>query len=261
MRRKLLPVTLLAVSLFLALGSVAFAQDKTLYWQQYNVDIAIQQNGDFRVRETQELVFTSGTFSGGERDIDLTRLNDISDVTVSEANGQVYQVYTQSDSGDPDTYNVSQQDGQLAISYNFPPSQNTRRTIVIAYTVSGALRYYPQNGVDQLDWKAVTVPDGLHVESSTITLHAPPGATFTNYNINGASGQANFQKGQTVATIAVDGPLNAGDDVEAVAEWPHGIVAGSAQPWQQQVDAAAAQRRRSSSGRRFSRWGSADWAC
>ena len=238
MRRKLFPVMLLVVVTFLVLGSTALAQDKTLYWQRYDVDIAIQKSGDLRVQETQELVFTSGTFKYGEDDIDLSDLSGITDVGVSEQGGPTY---TESDSGAQYTYSLSQDNGQLAIRYNFPPSQDSRRTIVLAYTVSGALRYYPQNGVDQLDWKAIEVPDGLHVESSTITLHAPPGATFTNYTINGASGQANFQKGQTDATIVVDGPLNAGADVEAVAEWPHGIVAGSAQPWQQQVDAAAGQ--------------------
>ncbi len=213
---------------------------KAVFWQRYDVDIAIEKSGDFRVRETQGLVFTGGLFSWGEQNIDLVRLSDITGITVREENGPVY---TQSSGGAPFTFSVSTQYdtsrgvNQRAIRYHFPPSENMLRTIIIAYTVSGALRYYPQNGVDQLYWKAIGVSNGQRVQSSTITLHAPPGATFTNYGIYGASRRATFRKGQTSATIVVNGPLNAGADVEAVAEWPHGIVGGSAQPWQQAIDA------------------------
>ena len=68
------------------------------------------------------------------------------------------------------------------------------------------------------------------MQDSTITLHAPEGATFTNYGINGAQGTASFQQGQHDATIKVHGPMSAGDEVEVVAEWPHGIVAGQPNP-------------------------------
>ena len=45
----------------------ALAQDKRLYWENYDVDIAIQQDGCFRVVESQELTFTVGTFRYGIR--------------------------------------------------------------------------------------------------------------------------------------------------------------------------------------------------
>ena len=90
MQRRALAILLLVLVLGLAFGNVALAQSKSLYWQRYDVDIAIQTNGDFRVTETQELVFTSGTFHFGQREINLNRLNNISDVTVKEANGPRY---------------------------------------------------------------------------------------------------------------------------------------------------------------------------
>ena len=82
MRRKWFSVLFLMLALTLAFASVAQAQDKTLYWQRYDVDITVQKNGDLRVIETQELVFTSGTFRYGQREIALNRLSSISDVTV-----------------------------------------------------------------------------------------------------------------------------------------------------------------------------------
>jgi hypothetical protein len=65
MKSKLLSVLLLSLVLTLAARTAALARNKTLYRQRSDVDITILTNGDFGVRETQELVFTGGTFSWG----------------------------------------------------------------------------------------------------------------------------------------------------------------------------------------------------
>ncbi len=239
MRYKWLNSVLLVLALVLALAGVAQAQDKTLYWQRYDVDITVQKNGDMRVIETQELVFTSGAFRYGQREIALNRLSNISDVTVGELGGQQYAL---ANTDAPYTYRTFQEGGYLKVRYNFPPSTDTRRTIVIGYTVSGSLRYYPDNGVDQLYWKAIPSGNPFPTQTSVITLHVPDGATFTNYGLYGAQGAATFQPGQRDATIQVKGRINAGQEVEVVAEWQHGIVAGAPQPWQQQLDQEAEQK-------------------
>ncbi len=104
------------------------------------MDITVLQSGDLRVVETQELVFTSGTFRYGQREIALERLSGIRDVTVGELGGRQYRL-AQTDA--EYTYRTFQEGGYLKVRYNFPASTDMRRTIVIAYTVSGALRYYP----------------------------------------------------------------------------------------------------------------------
>ena len=189
MRRKWFSVLFLMLALTLAFASVAQAQDKTLYWQRYDVDITVQKNGDLRVIETQELVFTSGTFRYGQREIALNRLSSISDVTVGELGGPQY---TLANTDAPYTYRTFQESGYLKVRYNFPPSTDTRRTIVIGYTVSGALRYYPDKGVDQLYWKAIPSGNPFPTQTSVITLHVPDAATFTNYGLYGAEGVATF---------------------------------------------------------------------
>ena len=137
----------LLILLVLAAAPVALAQDKTLYWQRYDVDLTVLQSGDFRVVETQELVFTSGTFRFGQREILINRFSDITDITVREENGPEYEY---SDSDAPYTYRYYQDGSYVKVRYNFPPSTDMRRTIVIGYTIVGGLRYYPDNGVDQL---------------------------------------------------------------------------------------------------------------
>ncbi len=59
--RESLALSLLILILILAFGGAVLAQDKTLYWQRYDVDLSPQTNGDLHVEETQELVFTNGT--------------------------------------------------------------------------------------------------------------------------------------------------------------------------------------------------------
>ncbi len=240
MARKLLSGLFLVLALVLASGGIAGAQDtKTLYWQRYDVDLTVLKNGDFRVEETQELVFTSGTFRYGQRQVFLDRIRDITDITVRELDGQVYR---QSPNDEPYTYRIIRDSSSVSIRYNFPPSSDMRRTLVIGYTVKDGLRYYPDKGVDQLFWKAVPSGNPFSTKTSVITLHVPEPATFTNYGVYGAQATANFQPGQRDAAIAISGEIRAGQEVEAVAEWQHGIVAGQAQPWQQTLDQEAAQK-------------------
>ena len=88
-------------------------------------------NGDLHVAETQELVFTNGTFRYGQRAILLNRLGEIKNVPVRELDGPVYE---NAETDAPYTYRVFQEGGETRIRYNFPPTTDSRRTIVIDYT-------------------------------------------------------------------------------------------------------------------------------
>ena len=218
MSRKLLSLSLLILILILAFGGAARAQDKTLYWQRYDVDLTPQTNGDLHVAETQELVFTNGTFRYGQRAIPLNRLGEIKNVQVRELDGPVYE---NAETDAPYTYRVFQEGGETRIRYNFPPTSDSRRTIVIDYDVTDALRYYPENGVDQLYWKAVPAGNPFPTQSSTITLHAPEGATFTNYGLYGTEGEAELPAWPAAMPRSrCKGRIDPGEEVEVVAEWP-----------------------------------------
>ena len=67
MSKKRFAVLVSLLVLLLAFTGAAQAQSKSLYWQRYDVDITVQKNGDMRVVETQELVFTNGSFTYGQR--------------------------------------------------------------------------------------------------------------------------------------------------------------------------------------------------
>ena len=80
-------------------GGLALAQDKTLYWDRYDVNLKVQSNSDILVEEIQAIDFTSGTFHFGYAAIPLDRVSSITDVSVSEIiNGQE-RSYTPSSAG------------------------------------------------------------------------------------------------------------------------------------------------------------------
>ena len=73
MRKASVFTFLMLLVLIVAFSSVTvFAQERSVYWENYDVDITIQPDGSFRVAETQQLEFVGGrngilsSASGGE---------------------------------------------------------------------------------------------------------------------------------------------------------------------------------------------------
>ena len=173
---RVVSVFVLLVLLVGVLPTAALAQDKTLYWETYDVDITVQPDGCFRVVETQQLVFTSGTFQYGIRHIPTENTSGISDLAVSEAGGVLYR---ESDSGEPFTFSTSESASELNIRYNFPPTTDDDRTMVVEYTVCGALLFY--DGGDQLVWKAVPSNELFPIQHASVTVHLPDASTTPVY--------------------------------------------------------------------------------
>ena len=83
-RRVWLWTVVLAVFL-VGVGTLTLqAQSKAFFWRAFDVDIWVLDNGDLRIREVQEIEFTSGSFSFGFRSWPMDRLEAIADLSVSE---------------------------------------------------------------------------------------------------------------------------------------------------------------------------------
>ena len=52
-----------------------FAQEKSLVWERFDVDIIVHDDGSFDVAEHQRLRFTRGTFTFGFREIPKRNFN------------------------------------------------------------------------------------------------------------------------------------------------------------------------------------------
>src|SRR5262249_4059736 len=81
---------LLAVSAGPVLSPVAYAQEQTLLWQRFDVDIEVMRDGTFEVAEHQDIRFTSGTFHSGYRNIPINNFDYIDDWAIKDDDGNVY---------------------------------------------------------------------------------------------------------------------------------------------------------------------------
>ena len=205
------------------------AQDaKSLEWQRLDVDITVQQNGDLRILERNVVRFTSGTFSFGYRDIQQNRITGITDIALTEG----------SESGEPMRFETSTADGgDFRIKYYFnTPARNEVRTFTMAYTISGAVRYY--DGGDQVWWTAIYADrSGFPVKNAAVTVNLPPSATAQKAESYGVPANVTTESGDNVVHFEVTEPIPSGTAFEVRVQFPHGIVLGTAPAWQSAFDA------------------------
>ncbi len=229
-----LPALLIAATI-LAAGApfAAHAQDKTLFWDRFDVDINVNTDGSLDVVETQAITFTSGTFQRGFRSIDGSKLSDITDVTVADENGP----YQESSSGAPGTFSVDQQGQNTVINWYFDPTADATRTFTVGYRVEGGLRYYKDG--DQLWWQAVYGDRQFPVNKSVVTVHLPPPAVIQN--LDNYFTAANIEKvDEQTARFTATERIPAGQMFEVRAQFTPGVVAGAPAAWQAAADAEAA---------------------
>ncbi|MCG3209363.1 MAG: hypothetical protein FOGNACKC_02987 [Anaerolineae bacterium] len=236
MQQKRLYFPLLIVLLSLLLWPLAaLAQDKTLVWNRYDVNITAQQNGDMQVEEIQEIQFTSGTFRFGFAAIPLDRVERITDVSMAEImpDGSLRQYAPNSTAEYGFTSAVNE--GNLEITWYFPPTANSRHTYALRYRVEGGMRIYPDG--DQVWWKAIPPDHNFPIRSATITVTPP--ATFSKnqlvvdaygHPIDGASYTDRGAVVFTASNIAAD------EELEVRVQFPHGAVQAEPPAWQASDD-------------------------
>ena len=248
--RALLGAVLLGIaSLGVPEGPPALAQSgaRSVTWQRFDADLAIQSDGSVNVSETQAIQF-SGTFQQGFRQVPLDQTTGASSISVAEiVNGR--SVPYARGSGQPNTYSTSTGSNGLQIDWWFPPTTNAARTFVVRYTVSGALRLY--SGGDQFQWKAIYADRDGAVGPSSVTVHLPTDVAASDlqsawyqYSASGTRGAlpAVSEASQVDARTAVFaiGSLPPRQGAEVRVQFPHGAISGSPPPWQTDADRADA---------------------
>ena len=211
-------------------------ESKQLYWQRWDAEITIDADGSFKVIETQEIVFTSGSFRFGTRNIKTDRLRDITGVQVT-ADGQALRRASSGETAG--TFVVtSDGSGDFIVKWFFPRSvSDSRHVYVLSYTVDGALRYY--DGGDQFWWSVVGPERSFPVRSSTVTVRVPAPATVSNFDNYGVRATATQLDAQTMEFTSSEA-INPGEQIEVRVQFTHGVVAGSPSSWQAEADADAA---------------------
>ena len=219
---------------FVAPGSVLAAD---VVYNRFDVTIAVQANGDFRVTETQNITYPSGSYMRAARAININNVTDIKDVTVGEGT----QNYTQAQSGTTtNTFTTTRKttsgDKIFQIDWFYTQAAGQTRTFVISYTVVGGLRIY-DNG-DIADWQALGNNFAANTTASTVTVTLPQAVADTSKIVTdsrGAAAQATVVDGQTVRFTAA--PVSKTVGLEVKVTFPHGLVTATAPAWQTQFDA------------------------
>ncbi len=233
MKRHLWLGLLLALVIILVGWSSAQAQEKSLYWQRYDVNLAVQPNSDILVEEIQQIAFTSGTFRFGFRAIPLDRVEQITEVQVSEIINGVERPYTPRSSSQYG-FVTSISEGELKITWYFPPTSNSSHTYIVRYRVVGGLRFYDEG--DQIWWKAIAPDHNFPIRESRVTVTLP--ATFAQDQLliasYGASATSYFTDRGLVVFEAQNIPAD--EELEVRVQFPHGVVQGSPPSWQAALD-------------------------
>jgi hypothetical protein len=84
--KKIVFFLIASLTVFLVTVTHAVAQQLPFYWDNINVTIDVQTNGDMLVTETQKYVFTAAYNNERYRYIPLDKVDEITDVTVQENN-------------------------------------------------------------------------------------------------------------------------------------------------------------------------------
>lgn len=234
-QRKPLFLTLFALLLLAALllAPAVDAQSKQFFWERFDVDVQVLENGDLIVTENQTINFSGAPFTFGYRAIPIARNGNNDGIdSVEVLEGDL--AYQQNNSERPGSFTVDESGGEAKITWYFEPALGSRR-YTIRYRVLGGVRTEPSG--DQVFWNAMPAGLGSSVAAGRVTMTLPEGieAASTTALLGG-------QEAQSVSTqISEDGRRvtfdlaqgrPAGQDFEVGVRFPTGQIAVETPSWQ-----------------------------
>lgn len=233
---------ILLIAILISLGAAVpigqAASSCSLVWNRYDADIRVNLDGTLTVTEIETIHFT-GSCHKGYRVIPQAR-GTATNIIVWEGD----QRYSTDRPGSDYTYDFYHDDnGDIDLTWYFPYTSNSTHTYDIQYTVQNGLLYYPDQGYDRIQWKAIPADHDYPILASTVTLHLPAGAPILNGDsgarigvANGNPATASVGSDRLTAQFDATNPLSQGDGIEIRADFQHGVVAGAAPAWQSQYD-------------------------
>lgn len=248
-------VATLVTVLLLIPTSVAHAQEKSLVWERFDVDIVVNKDGSLDVQEHQTIRFTQGSFTSGYRDIPVTNFDYLDQWAITDDQGNTY--VRRDGSREPYTFSVEESGRQYVILWYFPETRNTSATYTLRYRVHNGLRFY--DGGDQVWWKAIYGDRAFPVLAGRVRVVVPDGAQISEWAayVNEMDARnyatASVVEGNQAVIFDLTRRLDSGQEFEVRVQFTHGVVDGVAPAWQQRADEQAMQREAELAYRQ--RWG------
>ena len=208
--KKIVFLLMASLSLLLVTVTHAAAQQLPLYWDNINVIIDVQTNGDMLVTEAQKYVFTADYTNERYRYIPLDKVDEIKDVTVTE-NNQIIPSST------------GTENNQLWIRWQHELKPPDSHTFVIKYRVVGGLQL--DGGNTLVYWKAIAAGRKAPINSGKVTVKLPEALSgkvhsFTNFGAAAVPRQVDPKTFEFV----VSQPLPPEQELEVQIAFPQPIL-------------------------------------
>ncbi|MFO0704995.1 MAG: DUF2207 domain-containing protein [Candidatus Andersenbacteria bacterium] len=215
----------------LSLGLIAFvsgplfsvqpaqAQEKSWKFLRWESNMAVQENGDIKVRETQTVQF-NGSFSFFGRTIPLGRVDDITDIRVVDETAK--QDLTPADYDLTSTYFEGQPAVDVEINFALT---NAIQTWSIYYTVEGGVGFFEDH--DEVYWNVISSDRDVPIDAIDTVVQLPkavdPAQIKTTFYEDGVDTVTqDVIDGRTVRFTT--GRAAPGTNFTIVVGWPTGIV-------------------------------------
>ncbi|MCA9954505.1 MAG: DUF2207 domain-containing protein [Anaerolineales bacterium] len=249
MRTAVSLLFLLLLGALLLPGSAA-AQTKSFYWERFDVDITLLENGDMQIVETQVLNFSGAPFTFGYGAILTGSAGNNDNITNIELReGDL--IYKESSSNTPGTFEVSRSSSEVRIDWYFEPALG-QHTYTFSYTVEGGVIVgtLDEGSGDQIFWKAIPSDHPGRIQNSTVNIRLPEGVEPQRYIDDGTylvEGLANSNSNLVDTEVSGNGriitytllePLLPGQALEVRVQFPHGLLDIPTPSWQQRQQSA-----------------------
>jgi len=208
------------LAIFLFSGNFALAQENQKWWdfEKWSVDININEDSTFLVRETQTFNF-HGNFHWTVRNISKNRVRSISDMKVFDEKGK--------ELVSPEV-EITEDTNAIAVKLNFDLT-DTKMTLIFEYKVHGGLGYFED--YDELYWNAVSEDRDVVIGEAEVTVHLPEVADVNDLKQALYTGKSGSRESSGTYEI-IDGKtfkffgnnILPYENFTIVAGWPKGIV-------------------------------------
>lgn len=231
--RTLLLCCLLALAWSQPLAATA-QSDLPIRYLRYDTEITIEPDGDFLVRETQEIEF-SDTFQTAFAEIPTDLTSEVEVQRLLEGDTPYErEMYI----GLPGMYSVEEEGGSVYIEWQYEPTEpGDVRTFTLEYLVRGGLWIYEEG--DILEWRTVPADrSGFPVNASRVTVNLPADVPTEDVLVAAYGPDYETEVGPSSVTFEATEPMPDGTQFQVQVGFPHGLVDATPQPWQIAEDTA-----------------------
>jgi uncharacterized membrane protein YgcG len=219
--RGLLFILVICLSIVFNVSVIQAQSSHPFYWEKITVDLKLVKSGDLLVTETQTYVFTDRYTNQRIRYIQIDRLDEVKDISVTEDNKPVSNLQ------------ISKEDRkqyirwQHTLTNKFPETH----TFVLKYRVVGGLEIGSTQ--TKFKWMAIFPDRQATIKAAEITLNLPDKLSelTKNFTTNGVATESKILDPNTIKFTA-KGTIEPQSKLAILGEFPSNLLSLNKSQWQ-----------------------------